>query len=459
MQTQKTTGEIGIYSCGPTVYDHVHIGNLISFIWADILRRAIATQPSASVNHVMNLTDVDDKTITKSTEMYPNLDDRLQALQKTTQYFEQSFLEDMKSVGNNIEAMTFVRATESIDDMKVLITTLFNAGIAYVADDGVYFSIKKFRDSGKTYGQLTNITAQSTGASRVDNDEYDKDNIHDFALWKSAKPHEPTWDLTLDSTTISGRPGWHIECSAMATTALGQPFSIHTGGIDLTFPHHENEIAQSTAAVNTDRFAELFFHNEHLLVDGQKMSKSLGNFYTLKDIAAKGYEPIALRVLTLQSSYRHQLNFTWKSLAAAQQYLHRLLELNDYVHQTFSAATTIDFKSAFEKIQSCLLNDLHTAEALATLSGVVDSIRDDGIHTDQKDELTHFIKQVEDLLGIGLNADTDDIADDMKELIHKRQQARAQANYKLADELRDQLQTHDIIVNDTALGTTWTRQR
>lgn len=337
-------GEVSIYSCGPTVYDHIHIGNLASFIYADELRRSLEAE-GHKVRHVMNITDVDDKTISKSQQKYPDLDPK-EALHKLTKEYEEIFMRDMQSVGNDVNAIEFVRATDYIPQMQDLIRRLHKDGFAYLADDGVYFSIEAYKKSGKTYGQLTPIDSQNTSVSRIQNDEYDKESIHDFALWKLRKDNEPAWDFELEGNDLTGRPGWHIECSAMSTTLLGQPFDIHTGGVDLIFPHHENEIAQSTAGISEDYLAKLFFHNEHLLVDGKKMSKSLNNFYTLEDITEKGFDPLAFRLMVLQSSPKNQANFSWEILGAAQNRFNKLhagdqtVELSEDQMKTVEARET-----------------------------------------------------------------------------------------------------------------------
>ena len=314
--------EIRIYSCGPTVYDHIHIGNLASFIHADALRETLKAE-GYKVRHVMNITDVDDKTIKRSREEYPDLEPK-EALKKLTSKYEELFKKDMEEVGNDLSAIEFVRATDYIPRMQELIRKLHKGGFAYIADDGVYFSIEAYKKSGKTYGQLLEINSENTSKNRIANDEYDKESAHDFALWKKVRPHEPSWDFELGGKDLAGRPGWHIECSVMSTDVLGQPFDIHTGGVDLIFPHHENEIAQSTAGKDEYLLAKLFFHNEHLLVDGKKMSKSLNNFYTLEDITKKGIDPLAFRLLVLQSTPRNQANFSWKILQAAQNRFNKL---------------------------------------------------------------------------------------------------------------------------------------
>src|SRR6266568_1547407 len=281
---------VRIYSCGPTVYDHAHVGNLSAYIFADTLHRALVLD-GKSVRHAMNYTDVDDKTIRRSREKYPDKVPR-EALHELTNRFIDVFLNDMRAIGNRTDDawITFMRATDNIEAMQTLIAKLHASGFAYIAGDGVYFSIEAYRRSGKTYGQLLEISASNTSEARIQNDEYDKESAHDFALWKHKKNAGPAWEFTLGGREMRGRPGWHIECSAMSKKSLAQPFDIHTGGVDLIFPHHENEIAQSTAGEPNPIMASIFAHNEHILIDGKKMAKSAQNFYTLEDVLNKGYD-------------------------------------------------------------------------------------------------------------------------------------------------------------------------
>jgi len=332
--------EFRIYSCGPTVYDHIHIGNLASFIHADALREALKAE-GYKVRHVMNITDVDDKTIKRSREEYPDLEPK-EALKKLSSKYEELFKKDMEEVGNDLSAIEFVRATDYIPQMQKLIKKLHEGGFAYIADDGVYFSIEEYKKSGKTYGQLLEVNSENTSKNRISNDEYDKESAHDFALWKKARPNEPSWDFELGGKDLTGRPGWHIECSTMSTDLLGQPFDIHTGGVDLIFPHHENEIAQSTAGEDDKYLAKLFFHNEHLLIDGKKMSKSLNNFYTLHDIKERGFSPLAFRLLVLQSTPHNQANFSLKILQAAQNRFDKLKGNNQTGELTAEQQELID---------------------------------------------------------------------------------------------------------------------
>ena len=264
----------------------------------------------------MNITDIDDKTIKRSSEDYPD-DVPEQALHNLTRNFEEIFKTDIEKTGIRKDKLTFIRATESIEIIQKLINNLLDGGFAYITDDGIYFSIEAYQKNGKKYGQLLKLDVGNTSKARINNDEYDKHSVHDFVLWKFMRPDEPAWSYVINGKDYIGRPGWHIECSAMSMHLLGEPFDIHTGGIDLIFPHHENEIAQSTAGKKDDIYAKYFCHNEHVLVGNQKMSKSLNNFFTLKDLAEKHIDPLAFRLLILQSHYRNQANFNWDILEAA----------------------------------------------------------------------------------------------------------------------------------------------
>ncbi|HVU59254.1 MAG TPA: cysteine--tRNA ligase [Candidatus Saccharimonadales bacterium] len=455
---------VRIYSCGPTVYDHAHIGNLSAYIFADTLRRVVA-QAGYTVTHAMNYTDVDDKTIRRSRERYPDIEPR-EALHRLADEYITHFLEDMAAVGNDTSALTFLRATdpEVIKGMYELITQLHTKGFAYIAEDGVYFSIDAYRKSGKTYGQLLELTLQNTSEARIHNDEYDKESVHDFALWKKQKDGEPAWPFTLEDRDgrhdLSGRPGWHIECSVMSRQALGQPFDIHTGGVDLIFPHHENEIAQSTALETNPVMATIFAHNAHILVDGKKMSKSANNFYTLKDITDKGYDPLAFRLLVLQSHYRSQTNFTWESLEAAQNRLVKLRNWAALMYQDSTPApehtSRISRQTIGSAFREALENDLDTPQALASIADDVISVTDDptgGLTSQQIKDSVEFIDEV---LGLRLS-EVQDITPEQKQLIADREAARIAKDWQKADELRKRLEKQKIELRDTPQHTIWYR--
>lgn len=455
--TPLQDNHLRMYTCGPTVYNHAHIGNLSSFIFADTLRRALVTAGGYQVTHAMNYTDVDDKTIRRSREEFAG-DEPGEALRKLTDKYIELFLDDMRAIGNDIAAVTFMRATDDdvIEAMLTLITKLHAAGVAYIADDGVYFSIDNYRKQGKTYGQLLTLDDRNTSEARIQNDEYDKDSVHDFALWKLQKDGEPAWEFTLDGHNLAGRPGWHIECSAMSRLGLGQPFDIHTGGIDLIFPHHENEIAQSTALESGPLMAQFFTHNEHILVDGKKMSKSLGNFYTLADITDKGFDPLAFRLKVLQSHYRSQVNFTWESLEAAQNLLDKLRAWADQKHQknTWSSKASSLYAESLRASMDALQDDLNTAEALRHIATLASSGEEQGV---DPEKIQHLLNIIDRLFGLGL-AEREDITSEQKELIAERQNARDQKDWATSDELRDQLAAQGLGVRDTTNGSIWFRQ-
>ncbi|OGL30276.1 cysteine--tRNA ligase [Candidatus Saccharibacteria bacterium RIFCSPHIGHO2_02_FULL_47_12] len=443
----QTGNSVGLYTCGPTVYDHVHIGNLRTYIFEDTLRRSLK-QLGYKVKHVMNITDVDDKTIARSHQKYPS-DDPKEALKKLTRHYEDVFIKDAEALGIDFSESKIVRATEHVNQMQELIRNIPNK---YMAADGVYFDITKYPD----YGVFVNLD-QSHTHHRIENDEYDKDHVADFALWKKKKEdHEPSWVFELDGQQLDGRPGWHIECSAMATHYLGQPFDIHTGGVDLKFPHHENEIAQSKSANGKD-LSNVFLHAEHLLVDGHKMSKSLNNFYTLDDIAKKGYDPMAFRLLVLQSHYRSQLNFSWESLEAAQNALNTIMQWADLKHQP--NATVMDEgidanRWIKENFLAPLADDLNTPTALSELFKLIARVQPGEKLSDQN--YASILTEIDKQLGLDVS-DRPDIDEEQKQLIKQREQARDQKDWGKADELRKQLEEQGVGINDTPAGPIWFR--
>lgn len=451
---KPSEGKVRIYSCGPTVYERAHIGNLASFIYADTLRRALEVS-GMQVEHVMNITDVDDKTIAKSQEKYPDLEP-MEALKKLTGHYEELFMDDLTSVGVDTGKIEFVRATDNIETMQNLITKLLAGGVAYTADDGIYFSIDEYKRRGKVYGQLVSIEPSSAVRSRIDNDEYDKDNPQDFVLWKAQKLDEPAWDFEVDGKNIAGRPGWHIECSAMSTKFLGQPFEIHTGGVDLKFPHHENEIAQSTA-LNGEHLAKLFFHSEHMLIDSQKMSKSLNNFLTLEDIKNKGFDPLVFRLLVLQSRYDNQSHFSWKSLGSAKNSLRSIydwveLRFQDSVELADSGEDTelMKFKS---QLTVFIQNDLNTPLGLTELYKLILRDQPRRLSNAAYENLLPFLDR---LFGLSLMK-KQDIEPAQKSLISTREDARKNQDWAESDKLRDKLLEQGIGLNDTDYGTIWYR--
>ena len=431
---------VTLYSCGPTVYDHAHIGNLRTFIMDDLLRRTL-NATGYDLKSVMNITDIDDKTIKKSQTEYPHLEP-MAALLKSTRHYEQIFLDDLAAVGVDTDLFKIVRATESIPEMQKMIRDINDHGFAYISDGSVYFDLKKYRAAGNVYGRLVNV--DFAAQARIDNDEYDKAEAQDFVLWKGEKSGEPAWDFELDGARLPGRPGWHIECSAMAVTNLGRPVTIHSGGIDLKFPHHENEIAQTVAATGAD-FCQIFTHHGHLFVDGRKMSKSLGNFYTLEDIRARDFHPLAFRMLALQASHGGELNFTWESLEAAQNRLVNYYAWADLIHQP--ADTT---KIAPEAKGNLLIDILAGDLATPALLELIDRVIDNHIPSQEALEL------LDSFLGLNL-ANRPDITPEQKQLIADRQAARAAKDWAKSDSIRDQLASQNIALNDTPAGSIWYR--
>lgn len=445
---------VRIYSCGPTVYDHAHIGNLSSYIYADTLRRVLELEYGADkVTHVMNYTDVDDKTIKRSREKYPDLEPK-EALRKLTDEYIDLFKRDIEKVGIDVSKITFVRATDHIEDMKKLINELIEAKIAYITEDGVYFSIEAYKKSGKTYGQLLKISDSNTSSSRIDNDEYDKDSVHDFALWKKQKPGEPSWNFEVGGVKLDGRPGWHIECSAMSEKALGVPFDIHTGGIDLIFPHHENEIAQSTGAIDGKVMAKYFVHNNHLLVDGKKMAKSANNFYTLQDIIDKGYDPLAFRLLVLQSHYRKESNFTWESLDSTQNRIKHWGNIAELRWQEPALDSDIDSIEFINEFTTKILNDIDTPNSMNVVEKYLSKIENLSIC---KPCIEEIYSAINDSFGIDVLFTTTDIQSAQKDLISKREKARKGRSWEESDKLRDELEKQGIGIRDTDNGSIWYR--
>ncbi|HVS65797.1 MAG TPA: cysteine--tRNA ligase [Thermoanaerobaculia bacterium] len=453
-------GEARLYTCGPTVYDHPHIGNLRTFLFEDVLRRTLRLFGYRAVQ-VMNLTDVDDKIIARAAERGVGLDE-------FTAPFIESFFADLDRLGIEC-AEHYPRATRFVEPMIAMIERLIESGHAYVSDGSVFFRIASF----DRYGQLSRIDlSQVRRGERVADDEYGKDDARDFVLWKEAKEGEPSWS----SPWGPGRPGWHIECSAMSQALLGPSFDIHCGGVDNIFPHHENEIAQSESA-NGERFARYWLHAEHLLVDGEKMAKSLGNQYTLGELLTQGCDPRAIRYLFVSVHYRQKLNFSFDSLANAQAALKRLDEMRFRLDaapvclegcepclQRASRALRSEFTAA-------LGDDLNTAGALGALFTFVRAANrrvDAGITDDEKRDVHAVLAEVDDVLGV-LDAErwrSEDAAVDggerltdeqVEALLAERQEARAGRDFAAADRLRDRLAGCGIVIEDTPQGARWRR--
>ncbi|MBI4368062.1 MAG: cysteine--tRNA ligase [Candidatus Omnitrophica bacterium] len=444
-------GEVSLYTCGPTVYDYAHIGNFRTFVFEDLLRRFLEYQ-GLKVKHVMNITDVDDKTIAGA-----NRDGK--KLQDFTQPYIDAFGEDLKTLNilppNHPEHPP--RATEEIKAMVALIEKLVAKKIAYVNDGSVYYRVSTFPNYGKLSKKKLEGNIQG---ARVDVDEYEKEEAADFALWKKAKEGEPAWD----SPWSKGRPGWHIECSAMSMKYLGETFDIHAGGEDLIFPHHENEIAQSEGATGKP-FVKYWLHAKHLLVNGEKMSKSKGNFYTLRDLLQKGYDPMAIRYALLSVHYRQQLNFTLEGMGASQEALKRIRDF--WYERSFGAMRpekqkgsgklSILLKRTKQDFSEALENDLNVPQALGIIFAFIKSgnlISKDEIGTDEDKQADKFFNEVDDILGVFSKLFfTQDIPLDIRKLVEERQKVRKEKDFSRADNLRNQVRKKGFILEDTASGT------
>jgi cysteinyl-tRNA synthetase len=483
---------VRMYGCGPTVYDFAHIGNYRTFLFQDVLRRYLR-YAGYELRHVANLTDVDDNTIRNSQAAG-------MPLRAYTDKYIEAFLVDRQLL--NIEEPEFlVRATDCIPDMVNLIQALVDKGFAYSSEGSVYFKVAAF----PPYGQLTHVDFSGVRAgARVDTDKYDKENARDFVLWKAAKEGEPFWETPFGP----GRPGWHIECSAMSMKYLGETFDIHSGGSDLIFPHHENEIAQSEAATGKP-FVKVWMHAEHLIVNGEKMSKSLGNFYTLRDLINKGYRPSAVRYLLTSVPHRKPLNFTFDGLHQAQQSIERLRNFRfRLTKESFPAGESLTLQNraleARQKFEAGLDDNLNTAEALGA---IFDMVRDGntamdrgefrdgdrGAFLDTLERWDRIFAVLEDddhakLVKFGFlkpstatadsaaTAGTDTVKqgvgngqpgsglvenlsdEEIEKLIGERAAARRGGNYARSDEIRANLLKAGVILEDTKAGARWKRK-
>jgi cysteinyl-tRNA synthetase len=434
---------VGMYTCGPTVYNFAHIGNFRAFIFQDLLRRYLEYK-GFEVKHVMNVTDVEDKIIRTVRESG-------KSLREVTDFYTQEFFQDLDAL-NVKRAHVTPRATETIPDMIKLIEALVAKKNAYVADDGsVYFSIKSFKD----YGKLAHLDFDKLQfGARVTRDEYDKEHVADFALWKAwdEKDGEVKWP----SPWGEGRPGWHIECSVMSMKNLGETFDLHCGGEDLIFPHHEDEIAQSEAATGKP-FVRYWLHNAYLLVEGKKMSKSLGNFYTLRDLMAKGWTGREVRYALISAHYREQLNFTMDGLQAARSALQRidefLLKLTEVAQSPSCELEELD--RAILIFIGQMDDDLNISGAMGTLFDFIrlinTKIAASALQPSGAQAILDAWKRFDAVLGFGMPAKSE-VPADVQLLVEERQAARKTKNFKRSDEIRDQLAKLGWTIKDTAKG-------
>jgi cysteinyl-tRNA synthetase len=448
---------VRMYACGLTVYARGHIGNFRTFIAGDVLRRTLKYVSGYGITHVLNYTDVDDKTIAGAQQAGLSLRDY-------TDRWIVTFRDDLAHLGlETPEEMPRATDEANLRAMSDLILALEKNGHTYRRDGSIYFKISTLSQ----YGQLARLDhAGMRDGARVDVDEYTKDDPRDFVLWKASKPGEPAWDFG----TGEGRPGWHIECSAMALRLLGDPLDIHIGGVDLIFPHHENEIAQSEGATNR-KFSRFWFHVEHLFVENEKMSKSLGNVYTLADVVARGHRPSALRYLLLSSHYRKQLNFTWVGMEQAEEAVRRLVDflarLDTVTGDTRFPHIQAAVDQARATFRAALEHDLNTAAALAA---VFDLVRDMNAAIDARQigrADAELVREVMDgfdrVLGVVTLRRTEDAqppmpVEQIEQLIEQRRSARQHRDFATADRIRHDLAERGILLEDSAGGTRWKKK-
>lgn len=443
-------GIVRMYTCGPTVYNFAHIGNFRAYVFEDLLRRYLKFK-GYQVIQVMNITDVDDKIIRDANKQNLSID-------IFTKPYREAFFKDLDALGIE-RAEYYPAATAHIPDMVTLIKKLLEKGIAYRTDDGsIFFRVSKF----PKYGQLAclNVSEMICG-QRVASDEYEKEEIRDFALWKAWKSEDCSvfWETEIGK----GRPGWHIECSAMSLKYLGNHFDIHTGGVDNIFPHHENEIAQSEAATG-EKFVNFWLHCEHLLVDGEKMSKSLGNFIYLRQLLEKGIDPAAIRITLMTTHYRQKLNFTFDKLDVSAKIITRLRDFKQSLKENACeepARMTTVIQEARKQFESSLDDDLNISEAMAaifTLMHEINTFRQENYLSNEDIKLIEqFLNEVDSILNI-LTPSQESLSVEEQLLIDQRNKARKNREWKEADRLRNLLLEKGIILEDTPKGTIWKRR-
>jgi cysteinyl-tRNA synthetase len=456
-------GKVGMYTCGPTVYAPPHIGNLRTFFFSDLLRRYLEYR-GYDVRFVMNLTDVDDKTIRGATREGVSLNDY-------TEPFIDSLFADFERLGIR-RADVHPRATHYIDGMVDIIRRLQERGLAYEAEGSVYFDISEFAG----YGNLSKVDVSAgRRGERVAADEYDKDDVRDFVLWKAVKPEDEEVGAAWDTPWGRGRPGWHIECSAMSMAELGETFDIHAGGVDLIFPHHEDEIAQSEGATGKP-FVRYWLHGEFLLLEGDKMAKSTGNIFNLQDLIDRGVKPSSIRYLFLTAHYRSKLNFTFGGLEAAAEAVRRVRDARDRLREHPAArdpdpADTPTLHPAADEalaaFASAMDQDLNTSVALSALHELVGranarlhELEGRPISEAEKQAALRAFDRMDEVLGFVSLADTENVVDDdlaawVEERIAARQSARKARDFAQADAIRDEIAARGVVVEDTAQGPRW----
>jgi len=451
--TPLNDNQVRMYICGPTVWNFAHIGNFRTFIFGDVLRRYLKYK-GYDLTHVFNLTDVDDRIINEAAKQGISIDE-------FTAPYIHAFWEDFDALGNERPEIT-PRATHHIAEMIDIIAKLLENGHAYESEGSIYYRISAFPD----YGKLSKINFAGNihgGSERIDTDKYDKEDARDFALWKLVgEDEQPGWDAPFGR----GRPGWHIECSAMSMKYLGETFDLHAGGMDLQFPHHENEIAQSEGATGK-LFAKYWMHGEFLKIDDVTMSKSKGNFFTFRDLREQGYSPLAIRYLLLSVPYRKQLNFTFEGLQGAESTVERLRNFRRLVKEANTEpgskpAVKAIVENALGEFETAMDDDLNTAVALAAIHNLVREVNivlaQDGLLADDKAAILDAVAKLDAVLGIFGAEETEMLDAEIETLINERQEARRNREFARSDEIRDLLASKGIILEDTKDGLRWKRK-
>jgi cysteinyl-tRNA synthetase len=442
-------GRVKLFVCGPTVYDFVHVGNAKTYVQFDVLARVLRYS-GFDVFYLQNITDIDDKIILRAKEQRTSWD----ALRSK---YEKEYMLDMKRLSNTA-VTSYARATDYIDDIIRQVQTLLDKGHAYKTEDGVYFEIATFPEYGKLSGRTE--VKEDDAETRVDQSEQ-KRGWNDFCLWKFSKPGEPVWSAPFGN----GRPGWHIEDTAITEHHFGPQYDIHGGAVDLIFPHHEAEITQMESASGLKPFVKYWVHTGFLKVNDRRMGKSLGNFHTIREVLEKGYDPLALRLFMLQGHYRSPINFSWENLDAAQN---RLKDIRGFADLRFQTITKnpgnstkplqgLAFDRALADITSAVTNDLNTPEALAILGRLITDAEMSGIDSSAQKAYDKFLKNLDRLFGLNLLHSTD-ISPEQKQLLRDRQKAREAHEWTKADKLRDKLAQHGIDIRDTPIGPVWSRK-
>ena len=443
-------GRVRMYTCGPTVYAPAHIGNYRAYTFEDILRRYLIYK-GFEVTQVMNLTDIDDKTIRDSNAAGITLEEH-------TKKYKDMFFRDIDRL-NIQRAEHYPAATEHIEIMAEMVQKLLDRGHAYRSGDSIYFKISTF----PKYGNLSHMHLEKLKAgARVDSDEYEKETASDFALWKGWTETDGAvyWDTPLGR----GRPGWHIECSAMSMKYLGEYFDIHTGGVDNIFPHHENEIAQSEGTTGK-KFVNYWLHNAHLIVEGQKMAKSEGNYFTVQDLVEEGHNPLAIRYVLMSTHYRQQLNFTMDGLEAAKAAITRLKDFRSNVEGAKESKDNPDVNSAIERavqgFEAGLDDDLNISPSLAAVFDFVRDINavaaEKGLSSKDKNSVLQTLRGFDMVLGVVFTAE-EGVDQEIEDLIAKRTEAKVRRDFATADKIRSDLLERGIILEDTPSGTKWKRK-